>query len=220
MKQSHLMAVLTAGVLSMLLAGAAEAQQMPQPRTMGAPTAARGGIALLDVSYIFEHNSRFKMMMEDMKADVERAEAQVQAEREAIRRLMERLEQFRGTPDYKAMEEEDANRQGALAVQIQLQKKEFLQREARIYYTIYQEILKEVEYFCSANGIDMVLRFSGDPADAERPESVLTFINRPVVWYGKDRDITGFILKTLNDRVLQADGRSNVRPPAAPFGRQ
>jgi len=188
----------------------------PMPRH-----AAQGGnIALIDVKYIFEKHARFKMMMDDLKADVERAEAQVQAEREAIKKLTERLENFRGTPEYKAMEEEVTKRQSDLAVQIQLQRKEFLQREARIYYNVYQEILQELSYYCPRNGIDIVLRFSGDPVDVERPDSVLGYINRPVVWYGKDRDITGVILESLNRRFVDPS-RMGTRPapPPAPFQR-
>lgn len=217
MKHSHLGAVLATGFVVLVLGRPAMAQQAP-PRVVSRPAGMSGAIALLDVSYIFEKHARFKMMMNDMKSDVERAEAEVQAERETIRKLIERLEQFRGTQDYKAMEEEVAKRQGDLAVRIQLQKKEFLQREARIYHTVYQEILQEVEYFCSTNGIEMVLRFNGDAVDVERPDSVLAFINRPVVWYSKDRDITGYILKALNDRALQATGPApgGTRPAPTP----
>jgi len=187
---------------------------------MAGRVAQGGNIALIDVKYIFEKHARFKMMMDDLKADVERAEAQVQAEREAIKKLTERLENFRGTPEYKAMEEEVAKRQSDLTVQIQLQRKEFLQREARIYYNVYQEILQELSYYCPRHGIDIVLRFSGDPVDVERPDSVLGYINRPVVWYGKDQDITGVILESLNRRFVDPS-RMGTRPtpPPAPFQR-
>ncbi len=33
------------------------------------------------------------------------------------------------------------------------------------------------------NGIDMVLRFNSEPVDVDKPDSVLQFINKPVVWY-------------------------------------
>jgi len=185
-----------------------------------------GNIALIDVKYIFEKHARFKMMMDELKADVERAEAQVKAEQETIKKLAQRLENFRGTPEYKAMEEEVAKRQSDLTVQIQLQRKEFLQREARIYYTVYQEVLQELAYYCPRNGIDIVFRFSGDPVDVELPNSVLGYVNRPVVWYGKDRDITGIILESLNRRFVAppraADqrGSGGTAPPVqVPFHR-
>ncbi len=185
---------------------------------MAGRAASGGNIALIDVKFIFEKHARFKMMMDDLQADVERAEAQVQAERDAIKKLAERLENFRGTPEYKAMEEEVAKRQSDLTVQIQLQRKEFLQREARIYYHVYQEILQELAYYCPQNGVDIVFRFSGDPVDVENPNSVLGYVNRPVVWYGKDRDITGIILESLNRRFVGSSGLG-TRPTPPPFQR-
>jgi Skp family chaperone for outer membrane proteins len=224
-KQSHLAAVLVAGVLatcvlSLLLTGSAGAQGVAPARTVARPG---GSVALLDVGYIFEKHLRFKMMTDDLKGDIEGAEADVQAERKTLTGMVEQLREFRNVSptEYKRMEEDVANRQAALQVRIQLQRKEFVQREARIYHTVYQEILQELEYYCEHNPIDMVLNFSGNPVDVERPESVLAYINRPVVRYGKDRDITGYILNALNERVrgtqTPAPGGMGSRPITPPF---
>jgi Skp family chaperone for outer membrane proteins len=160
-------------------------------------------LALLDVSRIFKSHQRFKGMMDDMKADVERAEAQVKAERENIGQLADRLQEFhKGTPEYKQMEEDLAKRQAELAVRVNLQKNEFLQREAKIYNSVYQEILQATDYFCKQNRIDMVLRFNSDQVDVERPDSVLAFINKPVVWYDRGLDITEPILQDLNRNAI------------------
>ena len=51
-------------------------------------------IALLDVSYIFKNHPRFKAMMEEMKADVERAESDVNKERDTLRKLVEQTGRF------------------------------------------------------------------------------------------------------------------------------
>jgi Skp family chaperone for outer membrane proteins len=174
-------------------------------------------LALLDVSRIFKSHQRFKGMMEDMKADVERAEAQVKTERETITKLAERLQEFRkGTPDYKQMEEELAKRQADLAVQVQLQKNEFLQREAKIYHSVYQEIWQATDYFCKQNRIDMVLRFNGEQVDVDRPDSVLTFINKPVVWYDRGLDITDPILQDLNRTAINPAQANRPGAPARP----
>ena len=95
------------------------------------------------------------------------------------------------------MEKEIAEREANLSVKVQLQRKEFLGREAKIYLTVYKEIEDEVKYYCQNKGIDIVLRFNGDPADVDKPDSVLSFINKPVVYYDANRDITKPILDTL-----------------------
>jgi len=175
-------------------------------------------VALLDVSYVFKNHARFKGMMEEMKADVERAEAQVKQERDTINKLAERLQEFRkGTPDYKQMEEELAKRQADLAVRVNLQKNEFLQREAKIYHHVYQELAQVTDYYAKQHGIDMVLRFNGDPVDVDRPDSVLTFINTPVVWYQKQMDITPMVLQELNRTAINPGPAAVPSRPGVPF---
>ncbi len=173
----------------------------------GAPAA-----AMLDISYIFKNHARFKGMMSDMKADVGRAQEQLKKERDTIRNLVERLKDFRpGTPDYKALEEETAKRQADAQVQMQLQRKEFLQQEAKIYYTIYKEILQEVEYYATSNNISMVFRFNGDPVEIERPDDVLRDINKSVVYFSKGLDITPVVLERLNRRGQGNQGNMTRR---------
>jgi Skp family chaperone for outer membrane proteins len=215
-KKAQLLATLAASLLLLSLACFDASAQAPPPaaRPVARPSGA-GNIALLDVSYIFEKHVRYKGMMDDMKADVEREENQVKAEREAIKKLMDGLERFKNTVDYKRMEEDITKRQADLSAQIAIRRKDFLQREAKIYQIIYQEIQQEVDYYCAANGIDMVMRFNGDPVDADKPDSVLAYINRQVVWYAKDRDITPVILARLNERYKRPEAAGGAATGAA-----
>jgi Skp family chaperone for outer membrane proteins len=177
-------------------------------------------IALLDVNYIFKNHARFKGAMADMKTDVQRAEEQVKQEREAISGLAERLNGLnKGTRDYQQLEEELAKRQANLAVRVSLTKNEFMQREATIYNNVYQEILQATDYYAKQNAIDMVLRFNGDKVDPQKPDSVLAFINKPVVWYQQQMDITPAILQELNRTALNPGMATPPGRPGVPFQR-
>jgi Skp family chaperone for outer membrane proteins len=190
-------------------------------------------VALIDINFLFERLPHFKQMMDQLKADVERAEAEVKREREELTKLVQRLESYRGTPTYKSMEEEIARRQSELGVRVSLQRKEFGQREARIFHNVYREIQDEVDRLAREAGFDCVIRFHGDAVDPERPDSILNYINRPVVWYGKDRDITMTVLMRIAQRrgyevsqdnqgniiVRMATARGPERPPV-PFNMQ
>lgn len=181
-------------------------------------------LALLDVTRIFKAHERFKLQMNDMKRDVEAAEKMVRTERDDINKTAtEVLPRFeKGTQQYAETEEQLANRQAKLAVLVQRTKNEFLQREATIYHNVYQEIWQATDYFCKQNSIDMVLRFNGEPVDVQRPDSVLTFINKPVVWYDPGLDITDQILAVVNRpgaAPATADQRGGPVQPASPFNR-
>jgi Skp family chaperone for outer membrane proteins len=225
-RKSHLLvalaaSLLAASALSITLIGSRAAAQQTAP---AAVRSARGGpvVALVDISYIFKNHRRFKKSMDDMKAAVQQAEAGVKMDREAILRLAEQLKDFRkGTPDYNSIDEDLTTRRTKLGIRVQKQKKEFLQTEARIYYNVYQEVLQEVNYYCTSNRVTMVLRFSGDRVDIEDPESVLTFINKPVIWYAKECDITPWILDRLNRDSLNPGMRTGHAPtrPGVPLNR-
>ncbi len=183
-------------------------------------------IALLDVSYIFQHYARFKSMMGDMKLRVQQAEQEVKDQRQQISKMAEELQQYnKGTDKYNELEGRIADLQARLAVNVDRQKRAFLQDEARIYYNVYQEICQSTDYFCQQYGIDLVLRFNREKADPNIPDTVLTGINQPVV-FQRGLDITKNILDDLNSRSAPvnpgaADRRGGVSPrPASPFGRQ
>ena len=180
-------------------------------------------IALIDVTHIFKNHIRFKGMMGDMKNDVKKAESWVKGERIAVGKLAERLQEFnKGTPDYKAMKEEVARRQADLSVKVQLQRNEFLEREAKIYYTVYQEIWQATDYFARQPNIDIVFRFNGNEVNPDLPQEVLSNINKQVVWYDRGLNITDAILKELNRTAINpaaADRRGTAAPrQTVPFG--
>jgi len=191
---------LLAATAAVVLAGTLISRPAHAQAPARAPQA-RPQIALLDVSAVFKNHRRMQAMMEDMKKDVENAEQQVKAQRDAMRSLAERLKDFRkGTPDYRAVEEELTQKQADLSVRVQLQKKEFLQREAKIFYSVYQEIQQELQYYASQTGVTMVMRTSSEQPDIENPQEVLAYLNRDVVWNAQQVDITSYIIKRLNDR--------------------
>lgn len=212
MTKSRILAALAAIVL---ICGLAVPYVTAQQRS-GVASGGQGrgpAVALLDISYIFKNHAHFKSRMADMKSDVERAKTQMQKEAETIRNLAERMSDYRpGTTDYKSIEEEVAKRQADVQVKMQLQRKEFLQAEAKIYHTVYREILQEVDYFATANNIDIVLRFNGEPVDVEQPDDVLRDINKSVVWFANGLDITQDVLDRLNSRSIQAPGGQMGRP--------
>jgi Skp family chaperone for outer membrane proteins len=125
-----------------------------------------------------------------------------------------------GSQTYKGLEAQIAKRRADLQVQMQLQQKEFLQKEAKIYHDTYKALQSEVQYFAGQNSIDLVLWFNGEPVDPDQPRSILQEINKPVVYYAPDLDITKIISDRLNQRAgvatrpqSGASRRPGVRPP-------
>ena len=222
MRKYFLVAALVAAVSPLgALVREAEAQQ---PRGIGSP------VAILDLTYIFKNHLRFQQMSDGMRRDVEAAENALKGERETYRKMTEQLETYRkGTPEFKAMEEQLAEKAAKLNLQVSIQKKDFLEQEAKIYYNVYQEITEHVRYYSEQHGIALVLRFNGDPVDRNDPQEVLKELNKSVLYYNRSIDITPVILEEINRKApggpqggavpqTSTPGAPGFAPPGAPPG--
>ena len=173
--------------------------QVPQAR----PATPSSHVAVIDVGYIFKNHVRFKGAMDKMKDEVMAAENSLKGERDRINGLMEQLKGFNaGTPEYKKLEAEIAKGQGDFNVNAQLQKKDFMDREAKVYLQVYTEVEKAVAQFAREHGIAVVFRFDGDPVDGADRNQILRGITKPIVYYESGNDITPDILKMLNGTAV------------------
>ena len=177
------------------LAQAPVAVPQGQPQQVQ-PTSPMSHIAVIDVGYIFKNHARFKGAMDKMKDEVMAAENALKGDRDRINGLMEQLKGFNvGTPEYKKLEAEIAKGQGDFNVNAQLQKKDFMDREAKVYLQVYTEIEKAVGQF------------------SRERNQILRGITKPIVHYEAGNDITPDILKMLNGAAV-AD--QTGRPGAVP----
>ncbi|MEX2119129.1 MAG: OmpH family outer membrane protein [Pirellulales bacterium] len=200
MKKSLFLAVSVAAVSFHLTAGEAAAQRAAGPE-----------VAIIDLGYIFKNHVRFKMMTDDLRADVDQAEADIKAAKGALEKLAQGLESYRkGSAEYKSLEEEVARRSSDLNLQIKVQKRNFVEQEAKNLYSVYQEMVERVKYYADQNGVALVLQFNGDPIEQIDAPGVQSQLNRMVVYYNRAIDITPIILEELNASV--------PRRPAAPVG--
>ena len=225
MKKLSVLAVLAA---SITFCGFRAAAQPPATTAMrpspaaAAPMRSAPPIALLDVGHIFKEHYRFKSSMNELKAKVKQAEDWVKSEKEAIRKMTEDLQRFEsGTLEYKQLEEQIAGRVAQVETRIKLSRRDFLQEEAKRYHSTYREIESVVNYYVSTNGVGLVLRFSRTPVDPNNPQAVITMINKPVVGYNAQLDITDWVLSQCNRDTIR-DARRPTPPPGptpVPFNR-
>jgi Skp family chaperone for outer membrane proteins len=199
------------------LQGQATQGQLPQSQASQAPLGAnvsKYGIAVVDISAIFKRHARFKATMDAMKADMERADAELKAERETITKAEAHRNTFSvGSAEYKRADEEVARMMAELQLKMGRLRKEFMEREAKVLYQTYQEVVQAVDYYAKRHNIGLVLRFSGEPIDPNRPDDVRREISKLVVMQDSI-DITLEVLVLINSRE-----QSSQQPPAQQAGR-
>ncbi len=121
MRITHLIAALAATVL---VTQAAFAQPAP-PAQRSASTPVVGGVAIVDMTYIFEKYSGFQSKKDALQKEITLAEQELKSMQQQMQALAERLKDYKpNTPDYNAIEEELAKRNAEGQVKMQKQKKE------------------------------------------------------------------------------------------------
>jgi Skp family chaperone for outer membrane proteins len=183
--------------------------QAPNPH--GA-NASKYNVAVVDVSYIFKNHARFKATMEAMKAEMQKTETEFKADRERIAGLEQQRGTFApGSAEYKKHDEEVARQMAEVQLKYGKIRKDFLEREAKVYYQTYLEVVDAITYYAKRQSIGLVLRFNGDPVDTNKRDDVLREINKPIVVQDQI-DITGDILVLIN----RDNQNVTPTPPGAP----
>jgi Skp family chaperone for outer membrane proteins len=176
--------------------------------------ASKYNIAVVDISYIFKKHERFKATMDQMKAEMEKIEADLKADREKIAAQEQQRNQFnQSSAEFKKMDEDIARQMAEFNLKMGKLRKEFLEREAKVYYDTYLQVVDAVKYYAKRQGIGLVLRFNGEPVDPNRRDDVLREINKPVVVQDQI-DITPDVLALINR------DQSGGQPAGQPAGAQ
>jgi Skp family chaperone for outer membrane proteins len=188
--------------------------QAPNP---AGSNATKYSVAVVDISYIFKKHERFKATMESMKKEMETIETELKADREKIAQQEQQRNQFgAGTAEYKQLDEVIARQMADFNLKMGKLRKDFLEREAKVYYQTYLEVVDAVKYYAKRQNIGLVLRFNGEPVDPNRRDDVLREINKPVVVQDQI-DITPDILALINrDQQGASPGGAAGAAPVGP----
>ena len=177
--------------------------------TSAVPVLAQGttgtNVVVLDVGKVFKEHNRFNQALEVMKGDVSKFEKYLQDQRAVIQKMVDELKQKYkpGTPEYNAREAEIAKKTSDIQVDTGLKRKEFMQKEAKLYYNTYTDVTNAVKKFAVKYNIELVLRFNGDEIKQDDPKTIIAGVNSSVVYQNK-RDITAAIIAEVNRGGRQA----------------
>lgn len=182
-----------------------------QAQNAAGANAQKYNIAVVDISYIFKNFKRHQATLDAMKAEMTSTESDLKADSEKIRQMEEQRNTFQvGSKEYKDLDEELARNVAEFKLKMDRLRKDFMEREAKVYYQAYLDVNSAVKYYAERHDIAMVVRFNGDKVDPNRREDVLREINKTVVFQNQI-DITPDILALIN-RDAAAVPQMGARP--------
>jgi outer membrane protein len=181
------------------------------------PAAAAGPahqVGLIDMAEVFKKYDKFTTLSEALKKDVEASDAEAKAKVEALQSMQAKLQGgtlVEGSPEYTALEQQLVEGSTQLEAFRKLKQRDFLKKEAEIYKTVYLEVQDMVRRYAQYYKYTVIMRFNrAKVEDAENPQEIINSMNRPVVYYHDQDDITDPILQSLNQQY-----NKSARPAAA-----
>ena len=194
-------------------AATAQAQQQPAAAAATAP-AGPHKIALIDMAQVFQKYEKFTALRDSLKSEIDASEAKAKQMAAQIQQMEQELKKMQESglkptsPEFQAKEKAFTEAAAEMQTFRKQAQREFLQREAEMYKTIYLEATTMVKKYAEYQKYTMVLRFNRDDVDAsENPQEILQRMNRQVVYHQPQDDITDQIISYLNRQYQQSAAR-------------
>lgn len=171
-------------------------------------------VALIDMAYVFKNYTKFETLREELKAEIAASEEKAKATQTETARMQQEMKTFtEGSPEYTKAEKALVKMAAEFEGFRREKSREFLKKESQIYLQVYNEVSDMVKNYAQHFGYTLVMRFNRDDLDTENPQQILQNMNRQVVYYREDDDITQKILTALNKK-LNKDTPAATKPRA------
>lgn len=170
-------------------------------------------IGLIDMGHIFQNYKKFKDQTTSLQAKADGAQKQVEAKMELLRGLQEKMQTVvAGSPEFAQMEAEGIKITTELQAFRQVEQREIIRQQAELYKQIYMEVQKAVGMYAKHYQYTLIIRFNRqEVSEAGKPEEIVQNMNRQVVYYQQQDDLTDPILQFLNDSYDKAAAGSASR---------
>ena len=193
---------LLAGVLA--LTGNAWSQQGKEKEPVAAATATNipHKVGLIDMEFVFKNYKKFETLREDLKVEITQSEDQAKDMQKEIVELQQKLKELKeGGAEYTKLEQLAVKKAAEFENFRRQMSREFLKKESQIYLQVYNEVSRMVEKYATHFNYTLIIRFNREDLDTENPQALLQGMNRQVVYYRANEDITTPVLESLNKRL-------------------
>lgn len=164
-------------------------------------------VAIVDLSRVFEQYGWFQSQHAALKEELDQALQQQSARQEQLIKMGDELKRYEpNSIPYKNFESQWMQDKAQFSAASQLQKKEFIEREARLYFDAYRQVSAAVEQIARNRQLALVLRYNGRPLENANPREVMEQINRAVLYHHPHIDITPAVLQLLNQQTARSSG--------------
>lgn len=178
-------------------------------------------VAVVDMEHVLDNHPTFTAQMESMKAEFQQTMKDFEERR---KKLSESIQQLNAqlnsdSPEFKQREEAIVSQESKLRLDAKNKQEEFDERQARLMYDTYNQIVNGVAVAAKYYKFDLVVRYNRKQStqmNPKKPQSVLYGADREVIYFNTDNDLTDVVIGLLKRDIPAA--ATAAAPAAAPGG--
>lgn len=176
-------------------------------------------IGLIDMAKVFEGYSKFKVLRDELAAEIERSDAEARVMVEKMQGMQKEMQESGlapGSAEYEAKEKQILDAKGEFEAFRAATQRKLARRESEMFKEIYADTTAMIRKYAEWAEYTVVIRFdSKDIEDDTAPAEAVQRMNKQVVYYQPDNDITGVVLQSLNKQYEGSGGKTPVRTTGA-----
>ncbi len=155
-------------------------------------------VGLVDIGAVFKSHSVFTAQLEQLRQEAERFKASSVQLQQSLIQKAEGIKQYTpGSAEFKQAETALAQESAAMEVEQRDKMRKLMQQEAQLHFRTYSEVNELIGSYCDQQGIQLVLRFNGEPMNPKNPGSIMQRVNGSIIYHDQERDITPQIIAQL-----------------------
>lgn len=173
-------------------------------------------VGLIDMGHVFKEYKKFDILREDLKVKIQENEQKAKGMADRITAIQAELKSgtFKeGSPEFLNREREFTKLTSEFETFRKLAQQDFLRDESKIYHQIYLEVQDAVEKFSNHFQYTLILRFNREDLNSSDPQKLLNGLNRQVIHFRGEDDITDSVVEYLNRRY---SAPASAAPKATP----
>jgi len=178
-------------------------------------------VAVVDMEHVLDNHPTFTAQMEAMKAEFQQTMKDFEERRKKLSESVQQLNSQLNSdsPEFKQREEAIVSQESKLRLDAKNKQEEFDERQARLMYDTYNQIVNGVSIAAKYYKYDLVVRYNRKQStqmNPKKPQSVLYGADREVIYFNTDNDLTDTVIGLLKRDIPAA--ATAATPAAAPAG--
>jgi outer membrane protein len=171
-------------------------------------------VGLVDMAEVFQGYKKFEDLRAGLAAEIEKSDAEAKLMVEKMQKMQLEMQESKlapGSPQYEQAEKTLLGAKGEFEAFRAATQRKLARRESEMFKVIYADTTMMVQKYAEYAKYTMVVRFDRKDIDENTaPAEAVQRMNKQVVYYRAEDDITDVVLSTLNSKYEGATGASKA----------